>query len=179
MNLDDAYANGAYIAGAADYPPRWQTQAAAFRAGLGDRARLDLRYGPGDRHRFDLFTPTGAAPRGTVIFIHGGYWRAFDKSSWSHLAAGPLARGWAVAMPSYDLCPQVRIDRITLQIRDAVQAVADLCPGRCRSPAIPPVATCRPACWTARFCRSRLRHGCITFCQFRLCPILIRYVTRR
>lgn len=47
MNLDDAYANGAYIAGAADYPPRWQTQAAAFRAGLGDRARLDLRYGPG------------------------------------------------------------------------------------------------------------------------------------
>jgi arylformamidase len=67
-----------------------------------------LSYGPGDRHAMDLFLPEGA-PKGLVVFVHGGYWKAFDKSVWSHLAAGPLAHGFAVAMPSYTLCPDIRI----------------------------------------------------------------------
>ncbi|MEM9012135.1 MAG: alpha/beta hydrolase [Pseudomonadota bacterium] len=120
---DDAYANGAHIADAGTYPPRWAAAAAAFRAGLGDRAELDQPYGPGPRHRFDLFHPDGAT-RGVLIFVHGGYWRAFDKGSWSHLAAGPLARGYAVAMPSYTLCPEVRIGEITGEIAAAFETIA-------------------------------------------------------
>jgi len=49
---------------------------------------------------------------------------AFDKSSWSHLAVGALRQGWAVAMPSYDLCPEVRIADITQQIAQAVARIA-------------------------------------------------------
>jgi len=60
-----------------------------------------------------------------MIFVHGGYWRAFDASVWSHLAGGALARGWAVAMPSYDLCPDVRISVITRQIAAAVTRIAE------------------------------------------------------
>jgi acetyl esterase/lipase len=123
MELDDAYANGAYIENADAYVPRWTANAADMRANLGDRARLALPYGDTERQKFDLFLPKGT-PLGTVIFVHGGYWLAFDRSSWSHLAAGPLARGWAVAMPSYDLCPDVSIARITAQIATAVQAIA-------------------------------------------------------
>jgi len=123
MKLDDAYANGAYISGAADYPPRWAAAAQAFRDALGDRAQIGLRYGPGAREVFDLFKPAGPA-QGTVVFVHGGYWKAFDRSTWSHLAAGAIARGWAVAMPSYDLCPDIHISGITRQIADAVQAIA-------------------------------------------------------
>ncbi len=123
MELDDAYANAAYIAGAEAYPPRWMTEAAAFRDALGARADLDRPYGRGAREVFDLFHPEGPA-RGCVVFVHGGYWKAFDKSVWSHLAAGPLARGWAVAMPSYTLCPEARISDITAQIAAAVRAVA-------------------------------------------------------
>jgi len=123
MELDDAYANRAYIAGADDYPPRWDKAASALRESLGDRAQLGLSYGPSERQKYDLFLPEGTS-KGTVIFVHGGYWRMFDRSSWSHLAAGPLARGWAVAMPSYDLCPDVRICQITRQIVAAVQAIA-------------------------------------------------------
>lgn len=122
--LDDAYANGAYIEGAADYPPRWQAKAAAFRDSLGARAELGVAYGPSERQRFDMFHPEGPA-KGTLIFVHGGYWLKFDRSFWSHLAAGALARGWAVAMPSYDLCPEVRIATITQQIALAVQVIAD------------------------------------------------------
>lgn len=123
MDLDDAYANGAYIAGAADFPPRWAASAEDFRNSLHDRARLDIPYGDGARHRFDLFLPEGP-PKGVFVFVHGGYWLAFDKSSWSHLAVGALAHGWAVAMPSYDLCPDVQIEDITRQVAQAVICIA-------------------------------------------------------
>jgi len=123
MELDDAYANGAYINGAEGFPQRWATAASALRQELGARARLNLPYGASERQKYDLFLPESPT-RGTVVFVHGGYWRAFDRSSWSHLAAGPLAQGWAVAMPSYDLCPQVSIAEITRQLATAVQVVA-------------------------------------------------------
>tara|TARA_R110002020_G_scaffold387492_2_gene598152 strand:+ start:362 stop:1150 length:789 start_codon:yes stop_codon:yes gene_type:complete len=124
MTLDDAFANADHIDGAADYPPRWKQQAADFRNSLGARAQLGVRYGPTDRQKFDFFQPEGVS-RGTVIFVHGGYWKAFDRSDWSHLAAGPLARGWAVAMPGYDLCPDVHIAQISGQIAGAVGEIAN------------------------------------------------------
>lgn len=128
MELDDAYANAAYIPGAENYPPRWQAKARAFREKLGERVEPGLRYGDSARQVFDLFHPDEPA-RGTVIFIHGGYWLNFDRTAWSHLAAGALARGWAVAMPSYDLCPTVPIATITRQIAQAVQTIASRMPG--------------------------------------------------
>jgi acetyl esterase/lipase len=123
LELDDAYANAAHIAGAEAFVPRWTAEAQAFRSALGGRAELGVPYGSGPRQAFDLFHP-GRAAKGTVIFVHGGYWLNFDRSFWSHLAAGPLARGWAVAMPSYDLCPDVTIAAISREIAQAIQAVA-------------------------------------------------------
>lgn len=123
MELDDAYSNGAYIDGAEEFPPRWAAKAEAFRVSLGDRAKLGIAYAPGERNKFDLFLPEGKA-KGLFVFVHGGYWLLFDKSSWSHLAAGALAKGWAVAMPSYDLCPDVSIADITNQIAAAVTKAA-------------------------------------------------------
>lgn len=129
MELDDAYANGPYIDGADAYPPRWEQFAASFRAAT--RCELDVAYGDRERERFDLFLPSDG-PKGVVIFVHGGYWLAFDKSSWSHLAAGPLRHGWAVAMPSYDLCPAVRIGDIGDQIAAAITAIGDRIEGPIR-----------------------------------------------
>ncbi|MDE4134546.1 alpha/beta hydrolase [Phaeobacter sp. QD34_3] len=124
MELDDAYANGAYIEGADDYPPRWDASAEDFRNSLHERAQLDIPYGPGARNKFDLFLPEGT-PKGLFVFVHGGYWLRFDKSTWSHLAVGPLAHGWAVAMPSYDLCPDVSIAEITRQVASALVHIAE------------------------------------------------------
>lgn len=92
-------------------------KAAAFRDEMAaaNRARLDQAYGDRPRQRFDLFLPD-VSPTALVVFIHGGYWRRFDKSYWSHLAAGALARHAAVAIPSYTLCPDVRIRDITAEI---------------------------------------------------------------
>jgi arylformamidase len=118
MDMDDRFANGAYIPNGAEYPAKWARLAADFRNTA--KADLDVRYGPSDRQLMDVFHPEGT-PKGTVVFVHGGYWVAFDKSYWSHLAAGPLAHGWSVAMPSYDLCPDVHISEIAQQIEAAVR----------------------------------------------------------
>jgi acetyl esterase/lipase len=125
---DRAYDNGGFIDGAAGYPPRWMAAAAAFRDRLGARAECDLVYGDGPRQRFDLFRPEGAA-RGLLVFIHGGYWKAFGRETWSHLAAGALARGWACAMPSYTLAPEARLSEITVEVGRAVDAAAALIGG--------------------------------------------------
>lgn len=114
---DRSYANGAFIPGADGYVPRWAAAAAAFRA----TARMEsLRHGPGAREETDLFLPPGT-PRGLMVFVHGGYWMAFGRQDWSHLAAGALARGWAVAMPSYPLAPEARIAEMTASVAAAVR----------------------------------------------------------
>ncbi|MFO7856235.1 MAG: alpha/beta hydrolase [Paracoccaceae bacterium] len=132
MDWDDAYANRAHVPDTDAIVEGWRREAPAFRASLGERARLDLPYdgplGDPERERFDLFLPEGT-PRGLVVFLHGGYWMSFDKSAWSHLAAGPLARGRAVAMPSCTLAPAARIAEVTRQAAAAVAAAADLVAG--------------------------------------------------
>lgn len=125
MDLTRDYANADFIPDGAGYPARWAAAAAAFRALHPPRL---LSYGPGARECIDLFLPAGPMA-GLLVFVHGGYWRAFGRADWSHLAAGPLARGWAVALPSHDLCPAVRIGQITRQVRAAVLRAAEAVPG--------------------------------------------------
>lgn len=120
---DDAYDNSGHVPGSAEFGPKWEAAAAAFRAALGTRAETDIPYGPAPRQRYDLFHPEGS-PRGLVVFVHGGYWRARARSDWSHLAEGPLARGWAVAMPGYTLCPEATIPDIRDEVARAVTAAA-------------------------------------------------------
>jgi len=95
---------------------RWAVDSAAARARL--EARLDVRYGDGPKQTMDLFLAPRA--RGTLLFIHGGYWRALDKSEHSFVAPPFVTRDVAVAVINYDLCPQVDIARIVEQCREAV-----------------------------------------------------------
>jgi acetyl esterase/lipase len=127
-DIDRAYSNGAFIANAETYPPRWESEAAGFRAAMGSRARLGLAYGPGPRQQFDLFLPDGV-PKGLLVFVHGGYWLEFGRESWSHLASGAVSRGWAVSLPSYSLAPSARLHEMTREIARSVEAAAALVPG--------------------------------------------------
>jgi acetyl esterase/lipase len=130
---DDAYANGAYIEAAADYPDKWAQMAAQFRQLMTEKrlADLDIVYGESERQRLDIFRPENDIC-GLVVFVHGGYWRAFDKSYWSHLTAGAINRGWAVAVPSYDLVPTVSISEITRQTGAAINKAASMISGPIR-----------------------------------------------
>jgi len=121
-NWNDAFAVGAYIKGADVYPPLWAQRARAYRQ-MSENSEIDLRYGDEPSCRYDLFVPANR-PRGLAVFVHGGYWMEFDKSSWSHLAKGACDAGWAVAIPSYTLAPAARIHEITAQIGQSITAAA-------------------------------------------------------
>ena len=132
-DLDEAYENRAHIAKGGSWLQRWPEAAAAFRA-RHPAASLDQPYGHDPRQRFDVFCPEGelGAAKGMVGIVHGGYWMALSKDVFSHLAAGPLACGWAVAMIGYTLAPQVRIAEITAEIAAATNAIAELGDGPLR-----------------------------------------------
>ncbi|MEW9614000.1 alpha/beta hydrolase [Shinella sp. S4-D37] len=130
---DDAYENGSNIPGGARWPAAWVEPAERMRAALAaeGRTRLDLAYGEGERNRLDLFLPEGT-PCGLVVYVHGGFWLRLDKSFWSHLAAGPLAHGYAVAVPSYTLCPAIRLGGIVREVAAAIETAAGLVAGDLR-----------------------------------------------
>lgn len=114
--LEREYNNRALVP---DHPAifrRWDAASKAFRAHAD--ATLDLAYGPADRHRLDLFHAPD--PRGTLVFIHGGYWRSLDKSDFSFVAAPFVAAGLSIAAISYRLCPAVSIADIVADCRDAL-----------------------------------------------------------
>jgi arylformamidase len=102
----------------------WARDAAAYReAARGRHERLS--YGASVRQVIDLFDPATRRSEATVMFVHGGYWQSLDRSSFSHMARGLNEHGIRVAIPGYDLCPQVRISDIVEQIRRACLSLAD------------------------------------------------------
>ncbi|MFN3550127.1 MAG: alpha/beta hydrolase [Mesorhizobium sp.] len=127
---DDAYANGPNIPGGDRWPAAWVEPARVYREKMAadGRARLGIAYGAGERNAYDLFLPA-IEPSGLVVFVHGGYWMRFDRSFWSHLANGCVESGFAVAMPSYTLCPQVRIGDITAEVARAIEHAAGMIAG--------------------------------------------------
>lgn len=108
--------NPAIIAG-------WARDAQAYRE-AHQGAQKTLKYGSGERHRIDLFSGDGTGA--IVVFIHGGYWQALDGSFFSHLAGGLNVHGIDVAVPSYDLCPNVSVGDIVEQMRTATRELAKL-----------------------------------------------------
>jgi arylformamidase len=101
----------------------WAKDAAAYRARHIPQA---ISYGAGARNIIDFFP--GSDEERVVVFIHGGYWQALDGTFFSHLAAGLNAHGISVAIPSYDLCPEVTVENIVVQMRMATRVLAR--PGR-------------------------------------------------
>lgn len=83
----------------------------------------DLRYGPNAGEVLDLFVPAGPA-RGTLVFIHGGYWRAQSKEDYSFVAGPMLAQGIACAVLDYDLVPTVSVGTIVEECRRALLWIA-------------------------------------------------------
>src|SRR5579883_2730352 len=83
-----------------EYFRRWAEDSAAVRRMRP--CRLDLRY---DVEALDLF-PAGKTPAPCLLFIHGGYWQALDKSDFSFLAPVFQDAGVTVAVVNYTLAPK-------------------------------------------------------------------------
>ena len=115
--IERGYNNRAAVPDHEQWLARYPKLSSDARAALAPR--IDLRYGPGPKETLDLFVPSSLV-RGTFVFLHGGYWRAFDKSDFSFVATPFVAAGYAVAVVNYDLCPEVSVTTIVEECRRTV-----------------------------------------------------------
>lgn len=119
--LDRAYNNSAAVPDVADKMADFARRSAAVYESFD--VKRDLAYGEGPRQRLDWIPgPLVGAP--TFAFIHGGYWQARAKEDFAHIAAGPLARGFNVALIEYTLGPAARMGEIVDEIGQAVDFLA-------------------------------------------------------
>ncbi|MCB1755780.1 MAG: alpha/beta hydrolase [Gammaproteobacteria bacterium] len=115
--LETQYNNRAAVADHADYFEHWRKTSIAFRQSR--RAETDIPYGDHARNRLDIFRPQGEA-RGLFLFIHGGYWQAMDKSSFSWLAGPVNRRDETLITINYGLCPAVSMATLVEHVRLAL-----------------------------------------------------------
>lgn len=132
IDWDLAYSNMLHVANSADYPPLWRESALAFRQKALSEGRLeaDIAYGDLPRNHYDLIYPTvqkylkNQDVKGLVVYVHGGYWMKLDKAYFSHMAQGANKHGFAVAIISYTLCPNVLIGDIVDEVAAAIEHAA-------------------------------------------------------
>ena len=122
IDLEAEYNNRAKVPESAALIAGWAQDAKAYREIV--QGKRVIRYDEGARHSIDYFPARDEGP--IVAFIHGGYWQALDSSFFSHLARGLNSHGISVAIPSYDLCPNVSVGDIIVQMRAATRELAKL-----------------------------------------------------
>ena len=114
LDMEAEYNNRARVTDSPAIMARWAEAAELARRELpGER---DISYGAKPRQVFDFY-PAGVdqgAP--LVVYIHGGYWQRGHGRDYAFVARELLARGVSVAIPSYSLCPEVRIGDIADEI---------------------------------------------------------------
>lgn len=114
---DRQYNNRARVPEAPELLSRWSGASSLAR---GQQACvLDLSYGSNPGETLDVF-PADKAGAPVMVFVHGGYWRALDKSDVSFVAPVFTQRGVTVVVPNYALCPAVGIETISLQCAQAL-----------------------------------------------------------
>lgn len=118
--LQQQYSARAAVPEHAQIFERWRTDSAAWRDHEAPAPWLDLAYGQRRRQRIDLFHPDGTSPAPLHVFFHGGYWQSMERGDFSFIARSLNARGIAVAVAGYSLCPDVPLATIVDEARAAV-----------------------------------------------------------
>jgi arylformamidase len=97
--------------------PAWRLRSMAVREKYPPMS--DFKYGPHPRENLDLFRAPNA--KGTLVYIHGGYWRMWSKLETSFVAEPFLAQGYSVVLINYPLCPDVTVHDIRGSIAQALK----------------------------------------------------------
>ena len=97
----------------------WAEESLRRRAELG--GDFDIAYGAHKLMRFDYAQGDVALP--VIINIHGGYWRALDKSAMMHHMADLAGAGFGIVNVNYPLCPEVTLTEIMACLNDGIEAI--------------------------------------------------------
>jgi arylformamidase len=111
------YNNRARVTDAPGILVRWAQASELARSRM--TCVLDVAYGGDPGETLDVF-PARQSGAPVLVYIHGGYWRALDKSEHSFVAPAFVQSGAMVVVPNYALCPAVTIEAIALQTAQAL-----------------------------------------------------------
>ena len=125
MKYSEAFCNAEYnprsaVVNHLEIMDGWKNKSLVARA--QSECLIDMAYGPDIDERLDIFlTKKENAP--CLMFIHGGYWRASDKSEFSFIAKSYADAGATVFVVNYGLAPRLKLEMIIQQIHRATQWV--------------------------------------------------------
>ncbi|MFT4607114.1 MAG: arylformamidase [Urechidicola sp.] len=116
--LEQQYNNRLAVPDFANYLADWSQRSTSYRE--KSTAHLNLQYGESEREILDIFpATTNTAP--IHIFLHGGYWQALSKDSFSFVAEHINRQDECAIIVNYDLCPWVTVAEIMSQIQKATR----------------------------------------------------------
>lgn len=110
----------ATVAAVPDYPAIEAGWAERMVQALAQHPPTVVSYGEGERRAIDLYLPPGVSDPPVLIWLHGGYWQRRHRREFAWIATPWRARGVAVALPGYPLCPEVTLSALVDDVRSAV-----------------------------------------------------------
>ena len=84
----------------------------------------DIPYGTHPRKLLDIY-PSDKPNSKTLVFIHGGYWRALDKTSFQFVAGAFHSYSITTVLITYPLAPAAAMDEIVASCHQALDWVYD------------------------------------------------------
>ena len=116
--LESQYNNRQAVPNFADYLTDWAQRSANYREKT--QVQYNLSYGESERELLDIF-PAATVKAPMHIFLHGGYWQALSKDSFSFIAEHINQQGECAIIVNYGLCPSVTVAEIISQIQKATR----------------------------------------------------------
>lgn len=120
--LDRQYNNRLQVPVYAIHLERWELL--SRQTEKAHRVVKNIAYGGLPRERLDVY-PSSRPRSKTLVFIHGGYWQRFDKSSFHFVAGAFHCYNITTVLLNYPLAPGVSMDQIISSCRKAVYWLCD------------------------------------------------------
>lgn len=80
---------------------------------------LNVAYDNDSLQALDVF-PSEVPNSPILVFIHGGYWRALDKNSYSFVAEPFIKQNYSVFVINYRLIPQVNLPELVKDVESTI-----------------------------------------------------------
>jgi arylformamidase len=122
QQLDLQYNNRFHVPDFETYLKRWESLSREVE--IKHHFIKNLAYGNLPRERLDVF-PSPKPHSKTLVFIHGGYWQLFDKSSFYFIAAAFARYDITTVLLNYPLSPADSMDQIVASCRKAISWLKD------------------------------------------------------
>lgn len=116
--LDRQYNNRLQVPGYAIHLERWELLSRQTEKKYP--VIKDVAYGDQPRELLDIY-PSSQQRSKTLVFIHGGYWQRFDKSSFQFVAGAFHSYNITSALLNYPLAPIASMDQIVSSCRKAMR----------------------------------------------------------